>query len=116
MLSPQDLECQKPALFERLPSAHKPLLGFHRRVLMDLAEAGVIRLIQAHIPGRRFPVPLIYVPSLIQYIFDEERRAANRREEGFRQQWVTARQSPEQAMAADVERRPVENKDADVAE
>jgi hypothetical protein len=79
MHRPSEIEYQKPALFEPLPSPRKRLLGLQRNVLLQLHDADLIRIIQVHRPGRRRPVELVHIPSLIAYLESLEEIAENRR-------------------------------------
>jgi hypothetical protein len=76
-----ETEYQKPSLFELLPGPRKVLLGFRRQTLLELYEAGLIRIVWAHSPGRKYPVPIVHIPSLIGYIEREEELARRAKEE-----------------------------------
>jgi hypothetical protein len=77
MYQPSEFEYQKPALFEPLPSPRKRLLGLQRNVLLQLYDADLIRIIEVHRPGRRRPIELVHVPSLIAYLERLEELAKN---------------------------------------
>jgi hypothetical protein len=77
-------EYQKPGLFEPLPGPRKLLLGFPRHTLLELHQAGLIRIIWAHSPGRKFPVSVVHVPSLIAYLQREEELANAKQLEAIR--------------------------------
>ena len=79
MYQPSELEYQKPALFEPLPSPHKRLLGLQRHVLLQLHDADLIRIVEVRRPGRRRPVELVHIPSLISYLERLEELAKNER-------------------------------------
>jgi hypothetical protein len=81
---PCTIEYQKPALFENLPGPRKILLGFRRHQLLELYEAGLIRIIQAHSPGRKYPVSVVHIPSLIAYLEREEEMARLAKEAAIR--------------------------------
>jgi hypothetical protein len=84
MISSPDIEYQKPSLFENLPGPRKILLGFRRHQLLELHEAGLIRIIWAHSPGRKYPVPVVHIPSLISYLEHEEEVARLAKEAAIR--------------------------------
>jgi hypothetical protein len=60
------------------------LLGFRRQTLLELHEAGLIRIIWAHSPGRKYPVPVVHIPSLISYLEREEELARLAKEDAIR--------------------------------
>jgi hypothetical protein len=62
----------KPGVFEPIPTPRKHLLGFTRNFIIELADAGLIRLVTVTRPGKRRPLRLVHVPSLIAYIEQEE--------------------------------------------
>jgi len=72
-------EYDKPALFERLPSPGKRLLGFDPHSLEELGHLDLIRIIEVIRPGRRRPIKLVHIPSLIAYIERVEELARNKR-------------------------------------
>jgi hypothetical protein len=72
-------EYDKPALFERLPSPGKHLLGFDPHSLEELGRLYLIRIIEVTGPGRRRPIKLVHIPSLIAYIERVEELARNKR-------------------------------------
>jgi hypothetical protein len=69
---PDPPDYTKPGVFEPLPTPRKRLLGFTRDFLLELADAGLIRLVIVSRPSHRRPVALVHVPSLIAYIEQEE--------------------------------------------
>jgi hypothetical protein len=73
------LEYEKPALFEKLPGARKRFLGLDRSSLEQLGRCGLIRIIELTPPGRRFPIRVVHVPSLIAYIERVEELADHKR-------------------------------------
>jgi hypothetical protein len=79
MYPPAKIEHQIPALFEPLPSPRKLLLGVPRHTLELLDEAGLIRIIRAHMPGRTRPIVLVHTPSPIAYLEHEEELAKAQR-------------------------------------
>ena len=94
MYQPNELEYQKPALFEPLPSPRKRLLGFHRHVLRQLHHADLIRIIEVHRPGYRRPLELVHIPSLIGYLERVEELAKNERLAKIRAGYAKYHQSP----------------------
>jgi hypothetical protein len=78
------LEYQKPGLFEPLPGPRKLLLGFPRHTLLELHAAGLVRIIWAHSPGRKYPVAVVHIPSLIEYLQREEENARWAKAEAIR--------------------------------
>ena len=72
-------EYHKPALFERLPSPSKQLLGLDPRSLEELGRLDLIRIIEVIRPGRRRPIKLVHIPSLIGYIERVEELARAKR-------------------------------------
>src|SRR5262245_34053494 len=73
------LEYEKPSLFEQLPGARKRLLGFDSHSLEELGRLDLIRIIEVIRPGRRRPIKLVHIPSLIAYIERVEKLARNKR-------------------------------------
>ena len=73
------LEYDKPSLFEQLPGARKRLLGFDPHSLEELGRLDLIRIIEVTRPGRRRPIKLVHIPSLIAYIERVEELARNKR-------------------------------------
>jgi hypothetical protein len=73
------LEYEKPSLFEQLPGARKRLLGFDPHSLEELGRLDLIRIIEVIRPGRRRPIKLVHIPSLIAYIERVEELARNKR-------------------------------------
>jgi len=69
---PDSDDYTKPGVFESLPAPRKRLLGFTKDFLLELADAGLIRLVTVTRPSHRRPVALVHVPSLIAYIEQEE--------------------------------------------
>jgi hypothetical protein len=61
-------EYEKPGLFERLPSPRKRLLGFDRHSLKQLHRCDLIRIIEVTLPGHKYSIELVHVPSLLGYI------------------------------------------------
>ena len=72
-------EYDKPALFERLPSPRKHLLGFDPHSLEELGRLDLIRIIEVTRPGRQRPIKLVHIPSLIAYIERVEELERNKR-------------------------------------
>ena len=72
-------EYDKPALFERLPGPRKRLLGLDCHSLEELAHYDLIRIIEVIRPGRKHPIKLVHVPSLLAYIERVEQLARNKR-------------------------------------
>ena len=69
---PNSNDYTKPGVLEPLPAPRKRLLGFPRDFLLELADAGLIRLVTVTRPSHRRPVELVHVPSLLAYIEQEE--------------------------------------------
>jgi hypothetical protein len=94
MYAPSQIEYVKPALFESLPSPRKRLLGFQPHVLHQLHEAGLIRIIEVTRPGRKRPIELVHIPSLIAYIERVEELAKNDRLAKIRQGYARYHDNP----------------------
>ena len=72
-LPPLLLEYEKPAIYEPLPGCKTRLLGIPRSVLLELHEVGLIRIFDVHSPGRRTPLRLVHIPTLVAFIERNER-------------------------------------------
>jgi hypothetical protein len=63
-----ELEFQRPAVYEPLPTHKKLLMGIPRSVLEELAECNLIRISEFRPPGRRTVLRLVHMPSLLAFI------------------------------------------------
>ena len=63
-----ELEFQRPAVYEPLPTGKKLLVGVPRGVLEELAECNLIRISEIRPPGRRTTLKLVHMPSLLAFI------------------------------------------------
>jgi hypothetical protein len=59
---------EKPALIERMPGVRGRLLGLTGRELEDLERYHLIRVIEVRRPGRKWPIKLVHIPSLLEYL------------------------------------------------
>ena len=94
MYSPCQIEYEKPGLFEPLPSPRKRLLGLRRHVLLQLHDAGLIRIIEVNRPGLRRALQLVHVPSVIGYLERVEELAKNERLAKIRAGYAKYHQNP----------------------
>jgi hypothetical protein len=77
-------EYRIPELFEPLPGQGRRLLGLTRQDLEGLEEMGVVRITEVGVPGRKRPLRVVYVPSLIGHLDHLDDIARIQREAGWR--------------------------------
>lgn len=63
-----DLEFTRPAVYEPMPTKHRLLMGIPRNVLEELAECELIRICEFKPPGRRIPLKLVHMPTLLAFL------------------------------------------------
>jgi hypothetical protein len=61
-------EYRQPNVYEPLPGAKGRLEGIPRSVLIELHECGLIRIFDVQPPGRRTPIRLVHMPTLLAFI------------------------------------------------
>jgi hypothetical protein len=77
-------ECRIPDLFEELPSLKRKLLGITGEDYDLLDKAGLVRITEVIVPGRKRPLRLVYIPSVIAYLNHLEELERIKREEGWK--------------------------------